>query len=278
MKMSHLYSAEFENFLKEDELGKNPQYIAALPKHLIECRLKIKDDLMLAGLPFFAGVFEYLGASSESFKELLQQEGKSFLRNEKRVLEFQLPVHIALSGERLALNLLQRCSAIATQTQKFVAKSSQIKILDTRKTTPGLRFLEKYAVALAGGVNHRFSQTDIFMIKDNHKKIFGGVNQAVAFFKTLQGFYQPIVLEVHDLVEIEQGDALGIKHFMLDNFSCDSIREAISMKKEGMTFEVSGGINLSNLEDYLIDGVDCISSGSLTYDIPHVDLSLKMAE
>ena len=147
--------------------------------------------------------------------------------------------------------------------------------MDTRKTTPGLRTLEKYAVRVGGGVNHRFSQTDLWMIKDNHKSFFGGVEGAVNFFKNSGSFYRPIELEVHNLDELNEGREFGIKHFMLDNFSPKLVSEAIDTKLEGETFEVSGGVTLESLSNYLIDGVDTISVGKITYGATPVDISLK---
>ena len=267
---------DFEYFFLEDDLARNHSYIAALPNDNVSCSLKIKDDLVLAGLPYFFGAFNYLGANL-NLSELLEHEGKSFKKLDKKEIHFNLPFSIALTGERIALNLLQRASSIATFTAKFVevAKNSNTKILDTRKTTPGLRGLEKYAVRAAGGFNHRLGQSDMWMVKDNHKSFFGGVEEAVNFFRSMNGFYTPIEVEIHDLTELKSGFELGVKHFMLDNFSPEDIREAVSMKSEGVTFEVSGGIRLETIENYLIKGIDAISIGSMTYDAPAVDLSLK---
>lgn len=192
-------------------------------------------------------------------------------------LSFGLPFNIVLTGERIALNLLQRASAIATYTNMYAekAKSKNIKILDTRKTTPGHRALEKYAVFTGGGYNHRFGQADCFMIKDNHKSFFGGLKGALDFFEQMHCFYKPIIVEIHDLDELAEAAALNVRHVMLDNFTPSQIREAVKTKKDGQTFEVSGGIRLETLDEYLIDGVDAISVGALTYDAPHVDISLK---
>jgi nicotinate-nucleotide pyrophosphorylase (carboxylating) len=188
-----------------------------------------------------------------------------------------IPFNIALSGERLALNLLQHASSIATWTDKHVqiANKKGIKILDTRKTTPGLRTLEKYAVRVGGGFNHRFGQTETWMIKDNHKSSLGGLEGAWSFFINQGAFYNNIVVEIHSLEELRKAVSLGCMNLMLDNFKPQEIREALSLKKAGMTFEVSGGLHLSTLEDFLIEGVDALSLGSLTYSAPRVDLSLK---
>jgi nicotinate-nucleotide pyrophosphorylase (carboxylating) len=156
-----------------------------------------------------------------------------------------------------------------------LAKEKGIKILDTRKTTPGLRSLEKYAVRLGGGFNHRLGQADTWMIKDNHKSSLGGLAGAWKFFNDQGAFYNNIVVEIHSQDELKEAIALGCRHVMLDNFTPDKIREAVKVKVPGMTFEVSGGLTLKTIPDYLIDGVDALSLGSITYSAPRVDLSLK---
>lgn len=261
------------SYFKEDDFHTNFAYISKLPADPVACSLKFKQDMVVAGLPFFVETFKYL--CDARLEALLEMEGKFITKGEE--LAFELPFNVALTGERIALNLLQRASAIATYTKRFVdiASKTDIKILDTRKTTPGHRSLEKYAVNVGGGHNHRFGQTDVWMIKDNHKAFFGGLEGALNYFKSMRTFYQPVVVEIHDLAELKQAIELGARHLMLDNFSPEEIREAAKLKTSNQTFEVSGGISLDNLENYLIEGVDAISSGSLTYNAPHVDISLK---
>jgi nicotinate-nucleotide pyrophosphorylase (carboxylating) len=238
-------------------------------------QLKIKDSLLLAGIDYFVATFIYLGAEID-FSFLSEYEGS---RLNPCSIDFpeMIPFNIALSGERLALNLLQHGSSIATWTDKHVqiAHKKGIKILDTRKTTPGLRTLEKYAVRVGGGFNHRFGQTETWMIKDNHKSSLGGLEGAWNFFINQGAFYNNIVVEIHSLEELKKAISLGCMNLMLDNFKPHEIKEAVSFKKSGMTFEVSGGLNLSTLDDFLIEGVDALSLGSLTYSAPRVDLSLK---
>lgn len=272
---SQLFAKHFELFYSEDDILKNFQYLNSLPDTMVQCRIKIKDDLILAGLPFFFESFNYLMKGNFDYSDLMHFEGQSFKKEDNAEIKFELPFNIVLSGERIALNLLQRSSAIASYTNQYVSRSGNIKILDTRKTTPGLRFVEKYAVKAGGGFNHRFGQMDAWMVKDNHKSLFGGVVEAYEFFKNQNSFYQPIIVEIHDLSELEKVSAVGAKHFLLDNFSPEDIQKAVSMKKDFMTYEISGGINLDNIDGYLLDGVDAISSGSITYNAPHVDLSLK---
>ncbi|EPZ51971.1 nicotinate-nucleotide diphosphorylase (carboxylating) [Bacteriovorax sp. BAL6_X] len=267
-----------EIYFKEDDLSRNLNYIQSLPNDEVHCKLKIKDDMILCGLPYFIESFNYLGANLK-YEDFKRYEGQKFTKDEMAEIEFKLPFSIALTGERIALNLIQRASSIATYTNKFatLALDSGVKILDTRKTLPGYRALEKYAVVTGGGNNHRFGQSDMWMVKDNHKSFFGGVKEAIDFFKSKNSFYTPIEVEIHDLNELQIALGEGVRHIMLDNFSPEEIKEAVKKKPEGVTFEVSGGVRLNTLESYLIEGVDAISIGALTYDAPAVDLSLKYA-
>lgn len=267
--------ADLARFFEEDDLRGNAFYLRELPTKVVECELRIKSDVLLSGLPYFIGAFNYLGGNLK-YDSFDKYEGKNFSKGE--VISFVLPFAIALTGERVALNLLQRASAISTFTQKFsrLAHSSGVKILDTRKTTPGLRSLEKYAVRVGGGHNHRFSQSDVWMIKDNHKTFFKGLKPAWEFFQNMQTHYQSIVVEIHSLDELKIANEIGVKHFMLDNFSIEDIEKAIKMKKPGATFEISGGIQLNNCEQFLLNGIDAISIGGLTHSAPHVDFSMKI--
>ena len=267
--------ADLKRFFEEDDLQGNAYYLQELPETIVECQLKIKNDLFLCGLPYFVASFNFLGAKLD-YEFFKKYEGRHFSKGE--VISFSLPFAIAITGERVALNLLQRGCAVATFTSLFVHKAlpHNVRILDTRKTTPGLRSLEKYAVRVGGGFNHRFSQADVWMIKDNHKTFFGGLKPAWIFFQKMQTHYQSIVVEIHSLEELKLAVELGVQYVMLDNFSHSDIKKANLLKKPGMTFEVSGGITIDNCEQYFIDGVDAISIGALTHSAPHVDLSMKI--
>lgn len=264
-------------WLEEDDLIRNFHYTRNLPKHPVRLKLKIKSPMILAGLDYLAATFVALGENESQFEELRSHEGKFFEKGSEIDFTATLPFAVAVTGERLALNLTQHASSIATWTKAHVdlAKDSGIKILDTRKTTPGLRSLEKYAVRCGGGYNHRLGQTDVWMIKDNHKTSMGGLKGALEFFLSQGAFYNTVVAEIHDLSELEEAKALGIQNVMLDNFSPEDIRKAVNSKVPGMRFEVSGGLRLETLKNYLIPGVDALSIGALTYDAPRVDLSLK---
>lgn len=268
---------DMAHFFAEDQLGSNFHYYLSLPEDLVQCRLKIKSDLILSGLPYFVSAFNFLGADLD-YAEFQSHEGKKKIKGDE--IHFILPFNIALTGERVALNLLQRSSAISTYTQEVVKQAAEkkIKILDTRKTTPGLRALEKYAVLLGGGYNHRMGQTDCFMIKDNHKSFFGSLTLAHKFFSEQKAFYNSLIAEVHSLEELREAISLNIAHVMLDNFSLNDLNKAIALKPSTMTFEISGGINDKNIHEYLLEGIDVISLGALTHSAPHVDLSLKFGE
>ncbi|MFT6068525.1 MAG: nicotinate-nucleotide pyrophosphorylase (carboxylating) [Bacteriovoracaceae bacterium] len=274
-QMKSTFSKTISNFFEEDDLTRNIFYQKSLPKDKVSCQLKIKSDLILAGLPWFEAAFQYLDEQFKLSHEVMAFEGSELKKGDE--LNFDLPFNIALNGERIALNLLSHGSAIASFTNLFVKKAegSGIKILDTRKTTPGLRSLEKYSVRCGGGYNHRLGQTDLWMVKDNHKKFFGGVEQAVNFFNSVGSFYNEIEVEIHDLKELEKALEMGINHLMLDNFSPADIKKAVSLKKEKVTYEVSGGITLDTIDNYLLPGVDAISVGRITYGAPPVDISLK---
>ena len=266
-----------KNWLIEDGIGENLFYEQKLPLSMAQATLFIKDDLVLSGLPIFSQVFDLVMNQDLDWKNFLDHEGKLMKKGEKVVLPFALPFKALLTGERLALNLTQRCSSISTYARELSTRAKKIgvKILDTRKTTPGLRSIEKYAVRTGGGYNHRMRQNDVWMVKDNHKSFFGGVKEAIDYFTSIGSFYTPIVVEIHSIDELKEAIKLKVKHVMLDNFSPDLIREAIALKNENITYEASGGISLKNIDDYLIEGLDVISSGSLTHSVPSVDLSLK---
>lgn len=268
------FEEDLKRFFEEDDLTRNLYYIATLPKDEVTATLKIKSPTLLSGLPFFVAAFNYIGADLK-YENFESYEGRRFQAGDE--IKFKIPFALALTGERVALNLLQRSSSVSTYTAEFVeaSRGKKVQILDTRKTTPGLRSLEKYAVRLGGATNHRFGQVDAWMIKDNHKSFFGGLEAAWAHFKSMQSFYAPIVVEIHSLEEFKKAIELGITTVMLDNFSSEQIKEAIKLKPQGMTIEISGGLKLNTIKDYLIDGVDALSIGSLTHSAPHVDLSLK---
>ncbi|MFA5583359.1 MAG: carboxylating nicotinate-nucleotide diphosphorylase [Bacteriovoracaceae bacterium] len=267
---------QIKQWLEEDDLTRNIFYMKSLPQHDVDLELKIKSDLILSGTDYFIAVFIALGVPASQFSKLSEFEGKKISKGEVISLG-KVPFAIALTAERLALNLLAHGSSIATFTNLHVEKAREfgIEILDTRKTTPGLRALEKYSVRVGGGSNHRFGQSDVWMIKDNHKTCLGGLQKTYDFFKNQKTFYNNLVVEIHSMDELKEAINLGITHVMLDNFSPEDIKNAIAIKPANMTYEASGGIRIDNIDQYLINGLDAISMGALTNAAPRVDISLK---
>src|SRR5690606_18517849 len=235
---------QIQIWLEEDDLTRNYHYVRSLPTHAVKLQLKVKSPLILAGTDYLAATFIALGGENQ-FSFLKDFEGKKLETG--TIIDFpqSMPFNLAVTGERLGLNLLQHASSIATWTEKHVAlaKTKNIKILDTRKTTPGLRTLEKYAVRIGVGFNRRLGQSATWMIKDNHRTSLGGLAGAWKFFQDQGVFYNNIVVEIHSVEELKEAIELGCTHVMLDNFSPEQVRDAVKLKKPGMTFEVSGGLN-----------------------------------
>jgi nicotinate-nucleotide pyrophosphorylase (carboxylating) len=188
------------------------------------------------------------------------------------------PAVLLLGGERVALNFLQRCSGIATLTRAMVraVEGTGVSVLDTRKTTPGLRFLEKYAVAMGGGENHRFGLYDGILIKENHIRAAGGIEAAVSRVRSGQGHPHRIEVEVSNLQELEQALKVGVEVILLDNMTPVQVRECVTRTRGRALLEVSGGIDLHNIRDYAGTGVDFISVGALTHSPRAADISLEL--
>lgn len=186
-----------------------------------------------------------------------------------------------LIAERTVLNFMQRMSGIATLTRRFVQamEGTRCRVLDTRKTTPGLRHVEKWAVRIGGGLNHRMGLYDMVMIKDNHADMAGGISRAIAAVKAYQhqlGRELPIEVEVRNMKELEEVLITGgVDRIMLDNFGLDDLRLAVKRIRRRVATEASGGITLENAHDYAATGVDYISVGALTHSAGSLDLSLK---
>ncbi len=181
-----------------------------------------------------------------------------------------------LAAERTALNLIQRMSGIATLTRAFVraVEGANVNIVDTRKTTPGLRHLEKYAVRCGGGVNHRFGLDDAILIKDNHVAVCGGVGPALERARAEAGWLTPIEIEVDGLEQLAQAQAYDPEVIMLDNFSLEELREAVILNNYRSKLEASGGVTLETVRAIADTGVDAISVGALTHSAPALDIAL----
>lgn len=248
------------------------------PKAVGEARLIIKEPGILAGLAEALAVFSEVEAtlSVTTFKS----DGDAVDVGDV-VLTVRGSIHGILRAERLVLNIMQRMSGIATATHRIVKAiaGTATKVLDTRKTTPLLRFLEKKAVTIGGGVNHRFGLYDMMLIKDNHVDYAGGITNAImranAYRKKMD---RPISIEVEvrDMEEVEQVLSVGgVERIMLDNFTPEALREAVALINGRLVTEASGGITIANIRDYAAAGVDFISIGALTHSVKSLDMSLK---
>ncbi|MEG0292072.1 MAG: carboxylating nicotinate-nucleotide diphosphorylase [Anaerovoracaceae bacterium] len=233
-----------------------------------------KEDGIIAGLDVFARTFELLD-SNISF-DFFYQDGASVKKGDL-IGVIKGKINVLLSGERTALNYLQRMSGIATYTNAVVSllKDSNIKLLDTRKTTPNNRIFEKYAVKVGGGHNHRYNLSDGVMLKDNHISAAGGVINAVKMAKSYAPFMRKIEVEVENINMVKDALVAGADIIMLDNMTVPDMKEAISLCKDKALIEVSGNITKDNITKYIELGVDYVSSGALTHSSPILDLSLK---
>ncbi|MGQ9734650.1 MAG: carboxylating nicotinate-nucleotide diphosphorylase [Candidatus Bipolaricaulia bacterium] len=229
---------------------------------------------VLSGLPVAGEVFRRVDPEILFTPEA--QDGEPVAPGEL-VARLSGPLRGLLTGERVALNFLCRLSGIATLTSRFVEAIAPYRavILDTRKTTPGWRALEKYAVRCGGGRNHRMGLYDMVLIKDNHIAAAGSITAAVERARAA-GVRLPIEVEVRTLEELEEALALGVDRILLDNMDLATLREAVALSKGQAELEASGGISLENVAEVAATGVDYISIGALTHSAPALDLSLEL--
>ncbi|OAJ72761.1 nicotinate-nucleotide pyrophosphorylase [Brevibacillus sp. SKDU10] len=237
--------------------------------------LYAKKPGLIAGLDIAEQVFHTVDHEL-SFQRFVT-EGSQVQKGDV-IAEVTGSVQAILTGERLALNLLQRLSGIATCTQLFVKEIShtQARIVDTRKTTPGLRLLEKYAVRVGGGHNHRFALYDAVMIKDNHSKGAGGIKEAVRKAREAIPHTMKIEVEAESLMQVHEALEAGADIIMLDNMSCDMMREAVQIISGKAIIEASGGVTLETVRGIAETGVDVISVGGLTHSVAALDISLDL--
>ncbi|MDR1291883.1 MAG: carboxylating nicotinate-nucleotide diphosphorylase [Clostridiales Family XIII bacterium] len=238
--------------------------------------LLAKEDGVVAGLEVFQRVFTMLGGVE---CRLFREDGESVHSGEK-IAELTGNTRNLLTGERTALNFVQRMSGVATLTSRCVQalSGSRTKLLDTRKTTPGFRYLEKYAVAVGGGVNHRFGLSDGILIKDNHIKAAGGVARAVEKAKERHGFARKIEVETESLDMVREALDAGADIIMLDNMDIETMKRAVSMIGGRALTECSGNVTPERLRELGDIGVDYISSGALTHSYSSLDLSLRFID
>jgi nicotinate-nucleotide pyrophosphorylase (carboxylating) len=234
-----------------------------------------KADGVVAGLAVVRQVFALLDPSV--VVELLVNDGDTVQRGQV-IATIYGPGRAILMGERVALNLLQRMSGIATLTRQYVAAvaGTQAVILDTRKTVPGLRVLDKWAVRLGGGQNHRFGLFDMALIKDNHIAAAGGITAAVTGVRISDPHHRPVEVEVTTLAQLAEALTLPVDRVMLDNMSLQQMTEAVRITGGRVPLEASGNVNLETVAAIAATGVDYISSGALTHSVPALDISLDV--
>ena len=261
--------------LKEDITSEDITTNSVMPAYKAgEVELICKEDGIIAGLEVFKRVFELLDAETKI--TFFCKDGDS-VKNGDKLAIVRGDIRVLLSGERTALNYLQRMSGIATYTRKIadLLEGSKTKLLDTRKTTPNMRVFEKYAVKVGGGYNHRFNLSDGILLKDNHIGAAGGVKEAVKMAKEYAPFVRKIEIEVENLDMLKEALEAGADIIMLDNMSIEDMKEAVRLTAGKAETECSGNVTKENVARLRDIGVDYISSGALTHSSPILDLSLK---
>ena len=239
-----------------------------------EVELICKQDGVIAGLDVFKRVFELLDDTVEV--EFYCKDGDE-VKNKQLMGKVTGDIRVLLSGERVALNYLQRMSGIATYTRSVAAllEGTKTKLLDTRKTTPNMRIFEKYAVRVGGGFNHRYNLSDGVLLKDNHIGAAGSVTKAVQMAKEYAPFVRKIEIEVENLEMVKEAVEAGADIIMLDNMSPEEMRQAVELIAGRAETECSGNVTKENISNVTAVGVDYISSGALTHSAPILDISLK---
>jgi len=268
-----------QNGIREDIGPGDFSSLASIPESAIgRAMLLVKDSGIIAGVAFAKMIFENVDPTLEI---------ETFIQDGTRVKHGDIVFHVSgssqsiLKAERLVLNSMQRMSAIATKTNQYVKllEGTKTKILDTRKTTPGFRACEKWAVKIGGGENHRFALYDMVMLKDNHNDFAGGITNAInktkAFLK-LNNLDLKIIVEARNLAEIKEIlQSTGVYRILIDNFNFEDTRKAVDLIGDKCLTESSGNINEKTIRQYAECGVDYISSGALTHSVYNMDLSLK---
>lgn len=281
--MDLIFKQQLQSFVKqaiiEDVRDGDHTTLASLPEDKLgEAKLLVKDDGIIAGVEVGVEIFKEIDDTLEI--EVLINDGQK-VKFGDIALYVKGKIHSILKAERLVLNVMQRMSGIASRTAEYVKEleGTHTKVLDTRKTTPLLRFLEKRAVVLGGGVNHRFGLYDMILIKDNHVDYAGSISNAVnnaLRYRKEKGIHIPIEVEVRNFEELlELLTCEEVDRVMFDNFTPDQVKEAVNLLQGKFVTEASGGIDLSTIRSYALAGVDYVSVGALTHSVKSLDLSLK---
>ena len=261
--------------LREDITSEDITTNSVMPHYQSgEVDLICKQDGVIAGLEVFKRVFELLDEATEV---IFYCKDGDVVKNGEKIGLVRGDIRVLLSGERTALNYLQRMSGIATYTREIadLLKDSNTKLLDTRKTTPNMRIFEKYSVKVGGGYNHRYNLSDGILLKDNHIGAAGGVKEAVRMAKEYAPFVRKIEIEVENLDMLKEALEAGADIIMLDNMTVEDMKKAVELCRGKAETECSGNVTRENVERLVDIGVDYISSGALTHSSPILDLSLK---
>lgn len=261
-------------------LAEDINYVDTTSDYLIpedqigQAYLLAKADGVLCGIEVFLRTFELLDPAFEA--KVFFKDGDVIQKGDI-ITEFSGHTRELLRGERTALNLLQHMSGIATATHEAVllVEGTGASIVDTRKTLPGLRSLQKYAVTVGGGRNHRYNLSDAAMLKDNHIDAGGGITAAIQKLRGQVGHMVKIEIETRDLTEVQEALDAGADIIMLDNMDCDAMRKAVSLAAGRAVLEASGGITRETLRAVAETGVDIISIGALTHSVKAMDISMK---
>lgn len=271
LNADHLIMEALKEDITSEDITTNAVMREACPG---EVQLICKQDGVIAGLEVYKRVFELLDEKTEV--EFYVKDG-DVVKNKQLMGVVRGDIRVLLSGERVALNYLQRMSGIATYTRSIVdlLEGSKTRLLDTRKTTPNMRVFEKYAVKVGGGCNHRYNLSDGILLKDNHIGAAGSVAKAIEMAKEYAPFVRKIEIEVENLEMVKEAVEAGADIIMLDNMTPDEMREAIKIIDGRAQTECSGNVTEENVARLVSVGVDYISSGALTHSAPILDISMK---
>ena len=267
------------NALKEDVGNGDITTTSLIPENLVaQASLISRENFVLAGMPFARRVFQLL---DENVKFKVFKKDENHVWSDQVLIKIKGNARSLLTAERTALNLLQRMSGIASLTESYVdkIKGTGVKIVDTRKTAPGLRFFDKYSVRIGGGHNHRSGLFDGILIKDNHIAVAGGVRKAVRLARVRAQHMLKVEVEVKNISQVKDALTAGADIIMLDNMSVDKMKKAVEMihvKKGNIIIEASGNITLDNVSDIAKTGVNLISVGALTHSAPASDISMDV--
>lgn len=261
--------------LYEDLAGQRDITSLLIPESTCaDAHVVTKENMLLCGQPWVNEVFQQIDSSIRIDWKF--NDGDSVSANQI-ILKLNGPARSLLTGERTALNFLQTLSGTATVTHKYVEllKGTKTKLLDTRKTIPGLRLAQKYAVRCGGGYNHRIGLYDAFLIKENHLRAFGSITKVILTAKkSVPG--KKVEIEVENLQQLQEAINAKVDIVLLDNFTLEQMQKAVEINRKQVKLEVSGNINLENIKDIANTGVDYISVGALTKNVTVIDLSMQL--